>query len=324
MPDNAQDQAQIKQAISSYAEGRLVAIPTETVYGLSAPYNDEKLVKRIFELKKRPLFDPLIIHVSNLSQTKSLTTGWSEICDHLAKTFWPGPLTMVLPKTEGVSDLVTSGLPTVGLRMPKHDLTLGFIEQLGTPLVAPSANIFSKTSPTQVSHVQESFSSEDVYVLDGGNCQVGIESTIISVKDKCLTILRPGMIGVDDFQKCLAKFEGVEVKAYEGKEILTAGQIENHYMPDLPLVLVKEAIAEDQLKQIIEAKLGRKIEKTKTIDLSADAVIAARQLYGHLRNSAKLDVDCLIFFEQDYHSSESWTGIMDRLSKASSFKVSDL
>jgi len=182
----------VETAARLIREGRLVAFPTETVYGLGANALDERAVERIYQAKKRPATSPLIVHVNSVAMARSLTTEWPAIAQELAQKYWPGPLTLVLPKAARVPDRVTAGLPTVGIRIPNHPLALALIEAAGVPIAAPSANVFTKLSPTQARHVDETLAD---YVLDGGPAQVGIESTVVSIVDDRPILLRE--LGVD-------------------------------------------------------------------------------------------------------------------------------
>ncbi|HPR86280.1 MAG TPA: L-threonylcarbamoyladenylate synthase, partial [Prolixibacteraceae bacterium] len=179
---------EIEHAAEIISKGGLVAFPTETVYGLGANALNPVAVAKIFEAKERPTFDPLIVHISSLIELEKLTGELDEKVMELAKRFWPGPLTMVLPKSNLVPDLVTSGLTTVGIRMPDHPVALELIRRSGCPIAAPSANKFGQLSPTTAAHVRKQLPHID-YILDGGKTAVGIESTIVSVeKDKCVVL----------------------------------------------------------------------------------------------------------------------------------------
>ncbi|MAF90472.1 MAG: threonylcarbamoyl-AMP synthase [Bdellovibrionaceae bacterium] len=306
------DFTQIDHAISAFKEGKLVAIPTETVYGLSAPYNDLKLVKRIFELKSRPLFDPLIVHVSDIEQAKTLTKSWSHGAQKLAEKFWPGPLTMVLEKSNLVDDLISSGLSTVGIRCPNNSLSLEFIKKLNTPLVAPSANHFKKTSPSMAKHVTDVFSEQDVFCIDGGVCEVGIESTIVRVfNDEQLEILRPGILSKSDFSKL-----GFEVVKNKLDKIEAPGQMQDHYMPEKPLVL--NWGLDSQLTEIRLREFG--IEDVEVLEISNDPFLAARSLYQTLRTHTEASA-LMIYLSENLKLDEKWTGILDRLKKASRFEI---
>ena len=173
--------------------GRLVAFPTETVYGLGVNALDKEAVVRIYAVKRRPLTSPLIVHVASVAMAKSLVASWPEAADKLVDKFWPGPLTLVLP-THAIPPIVTAGLPTVGLRMPAHPIALALIHAAGVPLAAPSANRFTELSPTTADHVRQSLGSEVDLILDGGPCRVGIESTVLSLTGDTPVLLRPGGI----------------------------------------------------------------------------------------------------------------------------------
>jgi len=172
-------------------DGKVVAFPTETVYGLGADALNPMAVAKIFELKERPSFDPLIVHIASVDQLEALVKSIDERVHKLAQTFWPGPLTIVLPKSSIVPDIVTSGLPTVGIRMPDNPVALELIRKAGCPVAAPSANKFGRISPTTAAHVRKQLPDVD-YILDGGKTTIGIESTIISLTPAGFRILRNG------------------------------------------------------------------------------------------------------------------------------------
>ena len=282
--------------------GGVVGMPTETVYGLAGSINSEKSIRKIFSVKERPFFDPLIVHVSNIEMAKPLTSNWSDITDKLAKTFWPGPLTIVLPKSNFVSDLITSGLDSVGIRCPKHETALKLIEKLGHGLAAPSANKFTKTSPTTKAHVESEFGDE-VFVIDGGECEIGIESTVIGVFDTQIKIYRPGMLTKEDIQKVVPK--NIEVDYYESP--VSPGQLKHHYMPNKPVTLRVS-----------------KSDKTgvSTWTVPNSPTLAARELYSKLRELDLEDTNEIhIVLKEEFKSCDLWKGILNRLDKA---KTTDL
>lgn len=302
---------QIKQAIKSIKSGRLVGMPTETVYGLAAPIDNQSLINRIFELKKRPFFDPLIVHVASVDQAKSLVKSWLPVCDDIVCRFWPGPVTLVLEKTDEVSDLITSGLQTVGIRIPRSKVARDFISQLGVPVAAPSANLFKKISPTCAKHVSDVFSSDDVFVLDDGPCEVGIESTIIKVSDHSLEVLRPGLISGSDFSD-IAKTHNLAITYTKNTDIKAPGMLEEHYQPVKPLNVVCASTLD-------EAKIKLNDPSTYWFSLSDRPEIAARELYQKMREACENDFPtCSIWMEPSLFSDELWKGITDRLKKASS------
>jgi len=189
---------EIQQAARIVREGGLVVFPTETVYGLGANALDASAVRKIYALKGRPATNPLIVHVAGIAQAKELAAEWLPEAERLARQYWPGPLTIVVPKKSEVPDEVTAGLPTVGLRMPRHPVALELLRVAGVPIAAPSANRFTQLSPTTAEHVREAFGTETPFLLDGGQCEVGLESTVIAVTREGLEVLRPGMTEVSD------------------------------------------------------------------------------------------------------------------------------
>lgn len=215
-------------------EGKLVAIPTETVYGLAANGLDESAVAGIFSAKNRPTFDPLILHVASIEQAKSLCIEWPEMAQKLALAFWPGPLTLILPKASHVPDLTTSGQPTVGIRMPNNRITLELLRMLPFPLAAPSANPFGYVSPTNAQHVADQLGDRIDYILDDGDCPVGIESTIVSIVDGIPKVLRLGGLSLERIAAVL----GVPVLEHlnQNSNPQAPGQLDQHYSPRCKLI----------------------------------------------------------------------------------------
>ena len=206
----------------------LIAIPTETVYGLAGNCLDAQAVSRIFEVKNRPYFDPLIAHFSSITQVKKYVKRFPEIAEELAKKFWPGPLTLLLEKKEMIPDIVTSGLPTVAVRVPDHPLTLKLLKSLKYPVAAPSANPFGYVSPTEAFHVQAQLGEKIDYILDGGPCQVGIESTIVGFEDGKVVVHRLGGIPLEDIEKITGK---IELKPHSDSKPVAPGMLSSHYAP---------------------------------------------------------------------------------------------
>ncbi|MFN3555964.1 MAG: L-threonylcarbamoyladenylate synthase [Bacteroidales bacterium] len=225
-------QEDIARAAELIREGRLVAFPTETVYGLGAHALDPMAVARIYELKERPSFDPLIVHIADLAMLQQLCLAPDPRVLLLASKFWPGPLTMVLPKSAAVPDIVTSGLSTVGIRMPGNEIALQLIKTSGCPIAAPSANKFGRLSPTSARHVLKQLPEVD-FVLEGGKAQVGIESTIIRLNEKGFEILRHGIITREELEKWVP-FHAEEKPA---DQMLAPGMMKSHYSPGKPLYL---------------------------------------------------------------------------------------
>ncbi len=210
--------------------GGIVAFPTETVYGLGANALNAEAVAKVFEVKGRPSTSPLIVHVSSIEQARRYVTDWPREAEELARKYWPGPLTIMLPKSAKIPDIVTAGLPTVGIRVPSHPIALQLIEEAGVPIAAPSANRFKHVSPTTAEHVYEEF-GDAVEVIDGGSSQVGIESTVVSFAGGKMTLLRPGMISLGDLEQAAAP---------NGSHP-APGMHERHYSPRTPLLLVSSA-----------------------------------------------------------------------------------
>ncbi len=221
----------IEIAAKYIQEGKLVAFPTETVYGLGANALNPLAVAKIFELKERPSFDPLIIHIANLAQLEKLVLGTDERVYKLAEKFWPGPLTMVLPKSNLVPDIVTSGLSTVGIRMPSNEIALELIRKSNCPIAAPSANKFGRISPTTAAHVKKQLPNVD-YVIDGGKTTVGIESTIIKLTDYGFQILRNGIITQEELEKIIPFDSKSKIE-----KLSAPGMLKSHYSPKKKLLL---------------------------------------------------------------------------------------
>ncbi|MDP2891010.1 MAG: L-threonylcarbamoyladenylate synthase, partial [Bacteroidota bacterium] len=212
-------------------EGKLVAFPTETVYGLGANALNPLAVAKIFELKERPSFDPLIVHIASIDDLYTLTENTDRNVIRLAEKFWPGPLTIVLPKSKLVPDIVTSGLNTVGIRMPDNDIALMLIRAANCPIAAPSANKFGQLSPVSAEHVKKQLPNVD-YVLDGGNTSVGIESTIVSIEGNTCTLLRPGVITIADIENALP--DTFIYNSEKPEKLIAPGLLKSHYSPVKP------------------------------------------------------------------------------------------
>ncbi len=223
--------AQIEIAARFIQQGKLVAFPTETVYGLGANALDSMAVAKIFELKERPSFDPLIIHIADIEQLESLVVNPAESVFKLAKKFWPGPLTMVLPKSAIVPEIVTSGLPSVGIRMPGHPIALELIRKAGCPIAAPSANKFGRISPTTAAHVKKQLPNVD-FILDGGKTTLGIESTIIRITEYGFQILRNGMITREDLEAIVPFDPHSKIEDFSAP-----GMLKSHYSPRKKLLI---------------------------------------------------------------------------------------
>jgi L-threonylcarbamoyladenylate synthase len=286
--------AEIKQAAELLRAGRLVAFPTETVYGLGANALDAQAVARIFEAKGRPLSSPLIVHVDSIGMARGLAGEWPDAAEKLAHRFWPGPLTIIVPKQPVVPDIVTAGLPSVGLRIPAHPVALALLQAVKIPLAAPSANRFTQLSPTTAEHVRESLGHAVDMILDGGPCTVGIESTVISLAGSMPRILRPGMISQNEIEAVIGS---VEIGA--GAE--SPGQHPKHYSPRTRVVL---GPAPEQ---------GRGVRLDFT-NMPADPGAYAELLYRTLHTLDHQGYDW-ISIELPPDTPE-WAGVRDRLMRA--------
>jgi L-threonylcarbamoyladenylate synthase len=303
----------IAQAASNIKHGKVVAFPTETVYGLGANALDPMAVARIFELKERPSFDPLIIHIATLPQLEMLVAGLDERVYRLAERFWPGPLTMVLPKSKLVPDIVTSGLPTVGIRMPANEMALELIRAAGCPIAAPSANKFGRISPTTAAHVRKELPETD-FILDGGKTTVGIESTIIRLTNKGFQILRNGIITQEELETVIP-FDG----ATPIEALSAPGMLQSHYSPRKKIVISDHNLSEIDTSHaglisfsgILEEGFRKVIRVSESMDLKEYAVnmFEAMHLFEDDQEIAMMVAEAV---------SEKGIGkaIMDRLRKA--------
>lgn len=228
----------LQLAINELNGGGVIGLPTETVYGLAGNALDAATVSKIFAVKNRPFFDPLIVHVATMEQVRSCVTYIPQALEKLMNAFWPGPLTVLLPKADAIPDLVTSGLPDVAIRMPAHPMALSLLRQLSFPLAAPSANPFGYVSPTTAQHVVDQLGDQLNVVLDGGACEVGIESTIVGwdKENSKVCIYRLGGISVEQIEELLK--ESVEVKTSSSRPS-APGMLDQHYSPGKPLFLVE-------------------------------------------------------------------------------------
>ena len=218
----------IERASRLIASGDIVAFPTETVYGLGANALDPVAVVKILEAKHRPLFDPLIVHVANMDMARTVARVDAEIVQRLARAFWPGPLTLIMPKTVLIPDIVTAGFSTVAVRMPDHPVALELVKQAKVPIAAPSANAFGKLSPTTAVHVEEQLGGAVSMILDGGASAVGVESTILDVTRSVPTIVRAGGLAAEDIERVVGTID-IDLSASERPD--APGKLKHHYAP---------------------------------------------------------------------------------------------
>lgn len=288
----------IEEAAALLSSGRLVAFPTETVYGLGADATNAEAVKRIFKAKERPTFDPLIVHIATLEQLKGVVLDWDERAQTLAEHFWPGPLTLVVKKDPAIDDLVTANGQTVAVRMPANPIARSLIALSGKPIAAPSANLFGQTSPTTAGHVLEQLAGRIDAIVDGGSCTVGIESTVLSLVHETPAILRPGKIGMKELLPFLPNLDPVPRIGEADTHLESPGLLDNHYAPKTPLFLV-----DDLSKYVHRKDLGILLFEESVlpfegevvfISKTADAVEAARTLYWAMRTLDQKHLTALI------------------------------
>lgn len=303
--------------------GDLVAIPTETVYGLAANALDENAVLKVFEVKNRPSFDPLIVHVSKASEVKKYAQNISPEAEMLAKAFWPGPLTLVLEKTDIVPLAVTAGLNTVAIRVPKHPITQKLLRHLDYPLAAPSANPFGYTSPTTAFHVNSQLGGKLPYIVDGGNCDVGIESTIINCTQDKIVVLRLGGLTVEAIEEVIGrKVDEIRISTDNPEAPAAPGMLSSHYNPGKKVILGN---IEFNLRKHAKARVGvlsfkksyKNLNITKQVVLSpkGDMKEAAKNLFGALRKLDARGVE--IILAEKVPETGLGRAINDRLTRAS-------
>jgi L-threonylcarbamoyladenylate synthase len=312
---------EIAQAVTVLRAGGVVAFPTETVYGLGADALNERAVARVFELKGRPANNPLIVHVSGEAMARRVVSQWPEAAARLARKFWPGPLTLVLPKAPEVPSAVTAGGPTVGVRCPDHHVTLSLLEAFGGPLVGPSANRSGRVSPTTSAHVREGF-GDAVMVLEGGPCRAGIESTVVSLADDESRVLRPGVVSYDQLCDVLGRAIGVVPPSPVAPGIPAAspGMQEVHYAPVIPAVLFETADFAAVLRSAHRVTVLTHTGLTAphphhTLLLPQDGSAYAARFYAALR-AADATRPSLIAIERPPETGPIWEAIADRLRRA--------
>ncbi|MEX1333720.1 MAG: L-threonylcarbamoyladenylate synthase [Candidatus Limnocylindrales bacterium] len=287
---------QLHDAAGILRDGGTVAFPTETVYGLGANALDPEAVARIFEIKGRPRFDPLIVHVASIAQARPLVRRWPAAADALTRRFWPGPLTLVLPKADAIPDIVTAGLPTVAVRMPAHPLAQQLIELAGVPVAAPSANRFGGISPTTSEHVQRQLGDAVDLVLDGGPCRVGVESTVLGLAGSGPELLRAGGTPVEEIERLIGP---VGRPAADPALPTSPGQYARHYAPRTPLT-----VCDDWREVALTGRTGlltlrppaaaTPFEVVEVLSARGDMREAAANLFAALHRLDALELDRIV------------------------------
>ncbi|HER24766.1 MAG TPA: threonylcarbamoyl-AMP synthase [Candidatus Atribacteria bacterium] len=327
------DFTKIKKAAEEIKKGNLVAFPTETVYGLGADGLNEKAVAKIFHAKGRPFNDPLIAHIADIKELYKLSKHVPPIALKLAKTFWPGPLTLILKKSELVADIVTAGLDTIAIRIPANDIALSLIREAKTPIVAPSANLFGRTSPTNAQHVADDLGGKIDMIINGGKTKVGVESTVLDITVEPAQVLRAGGISIEKLKEIIEQVK-ISMEIEEG--FRSPGMLNSHYSPQAKLILVEEK-EEGEIEEVrqlaseykakgfkvgIMAKGENQNEyngfKVKVIGKSAELERCAANLFAILRNFDKEGYEIII--AEGLEEQGLGLAIMERLRKAAAPK----
>lgn len=324
------DQSEVRRGVAALKQGLLVAFPTETVYGLGADAANAEALKRLYEVKGRPPSHPVIVHLSSIEQLDSWASAVPEPAFRLAEKFWPGPLTLILAKAPHVLLQVTGGQASVGLRIPDHPLALALIQEFGGGVAAPSANRFGRLSATCASDVAADLGCDVAVILDGGPCEVGIESTIVDFASGSPQILRPGMILPEQIESVIGKLQRkVPVNASPALESQTGqpqarhpGGLPSHYAPATPLMLVPSQFLESEVAELLHSGKRlcllsfEKVTLSEIVWLQAvrEPLAYARSLYQNLRFLDLQKADLIIV--ESVPEQAGWTGIADRLARA--------
>ncbi len=318
--------AAVKRAADLLHAGDVVALPTETVYGLAANALHEKAVAKIFQIKGRPAKNPVIVHVAGVEMAKRCVRGWPANADQLAKAFWPGPLTLVLPCAKQIPDNVTAGGATVGIRWPSHPFIQAVIRACGFPLAAPSANLSGRVSPTNVEHVREQLGGRIPLIVDGGQSQVGIESTVLDLTVSPPEILRPGMIHIESLMAVIGNIEH-RTPNIEHQTLRSPGLLRKHYSPRAKLMVLSWRDDADLRSQLSTFNLqpstcfilahvripsGEAFARVSVIPHDAEAF--ARAIYAELHCCDEAGAEWIVV--EAPPEAPAWHGIADRLRRA--------
>jgi L-threonylcarbamoyladenylate synthase len=307
----------IADAADALLAGRLVAFPTETVYGLGAVMDDRAALGRVFTAKGRPATDPLILHVAGIEQLAELVVELPPAAELLAERFWPGPLTLVLPRSDAVPDEVAAGGPSVAVRLPSHPVALALLRAVGRPVAAPSANRFGRISPTTAAHVVAELDGRIDLVVDGGPTTLGLESTVVDLGAGVPQLLRPGGVTLEDLHEVLGEVDHVERTVVDESDAATApGQFLRHYAPRTPLVMVQgdAALLDGLLRSLDDEGIA-----ASEVRLAEDGDDAARELYSQLR-SADAGAGALLLVRA-HEPSGIGRAVNDRLFRAAHGRV---
>jgi len=317
---NKNIEEQIKQAATLLRRGELVVFPTETVYGLGADAMNDVAIQRVYDIKKRPRTHPLIVHIANIEDISNWAVAINQTAWHLAKTFWPGPLTLILKRNSQVSSSVTGGQDTIAIRIPSHPIAQKLLQLFGGGIAAPSANYFGKLSPTQASHVHKDVGLDVKLVLDGGRCQCGLESTIVDVTSDFPNILRLGAISTDAIKVAI----GEKINILQTSNIPAPGALAAHYAPHTKLHLIStmnlkrfidQLLAEHKTVVVLARQLAwLEHASIRWIIMPSIPSAYAYELYAklHMADEERCDIIVAEMVPED----ESWSAIYDRLKKA--------
>ena len=320
----------VKRAAELLRAGEVVALPTETVYGLAANALDASAVEKIYEAKGRPKHNPIIVHVASLEMAKRCASKWPESANKLARAFWPGPLTIVLPRSKEIPGIVTAGGETVGIRWPSHPFMQAVIRECSFPLAAPSANRASEISPTNAEHVRKNLGEIIPLIVDGGQSQVGIESTVVDLTAAPPQVLRPGMIHVESLVATIGecRMKNEECRNESGGTLRSPGLLQKHYAPKAKLVILnwrddaelkvqssKFKVQSAKIRVIAHTKIpsGEKFGCVSVIPHDAEAF--ARAIYAELHRCD--EEGAMLIIVERLPSTFEWRAIADRLNRAS-------
>lgn len=320
-------QAELEAAVDALRDGELVAFPTETVYGLGANASNPAAVRKVFELKGRPPSHPVIVHIDQRKYLKRWVRDVSPAAAKLAETFWPGPLTLVLPRAEGVHDVVTGGQDTIAIRIPSHPMARQLLDAFGGGIAAPSANRYGRLSATRAEHVEDEFGDAVKVILDGGECQLGLESTIVSCLGDEVRLLRPGSITLGQLRNVV----GEVLIGADKTSPRVPGSTAAHYAPATPVAIVPggelDALAATlseggQRIAVLAQRLPLKTYETVTwINAGMRAEAFGHDLYANLRTLDK--AGCARILVQEVPGDERWDAVRDRIARAAASAVSD-
>ena len=276
----------VSEAARLLKDGEVVAIPTETVYGLAGNAFEPKALAKIFAAKERPTFDPLIVHIADIAQLTDIAKDIPDSAYRLAEAYWPGPMTIILPKKDCIPDLCTSALPSVAVRFPSHPIAQAIIKESGLPLAAPSANLFKHVSPTTAEHVAAQLADRIAGIVDGGPCSVGVESSIISLVGEP-TVMRPGAITPEMFKAILGEVKIKESTSKPGHPMLAPGQCDTHYRPQVPLYYGEIPAGYTLPEHTVRIAFGTQqgpIPATVNLSTTGDMVEATSKLYAYMHD----------------------------------------